>query len=242
MLAKIRSVRSRFCGAEQPAPASQAMPEHADRLERIRAYDPSVTVLDQPKYEMGDHPRSYHDFECVFAACHVPSDAHVLDVGSYRLFVLGLLARGPVTTLDVRPRTASGPLETVLTGDARQIPLEDQSVDCVVSLSSIEHFGLGRYGDPFDPDADRKAMAEVVRVVRPGGIVLFTTTLTRGKPCIAFPRHRIYTLNQIHAMCDGLELEAEDYYSQSEGEAVDIERIVHEIGQWDVYCGCWRRP
>ena len=30
--------------------------------------------------------------------------------------------------------------------------------DSVVSFSSIEHSGLGRYGDPLDPDGDLKTM------------------------------------------------------------------------------------
>jgi SAM-dependent methyltransferase len=201
-----------------------------------------MPVLDMPRYELGDHPRSYRDFECAFAACHVPSDAHVLDVGSYRLFILGLLGRGPVTTLDVRPRMASGPFETVLTGDARQIPLNDRSVDCVVTLSSIEHFGLGRYGDPFDPEGDRKAMAEMIRVLRSGGTLVCSTSLTRGQASIVFPRHRIYTLQQIHGMCKGLDLVAEEYFSRSLGEKVSFDRITGQTGQWDVYCGCWRKP
>jgi SAM-dependent methyltransferase len=242
VLANLRSLLGGLLPAAQRRDhVASVAPEHADHLERIRAWDPSITVLDQPKYETGGHPYSYKHFECEFAARHVPADGHILDVGSYRLFILGLLARGPVTTLDVRPRKASGSSETILTGDAREIPLDDRSVDCVVSLSSIEHFGLGRYGDPFDPDGDRKAMAEMVRVIRPGGILLFTTTLTRGQPCIAFPRHRIYTLEQIHALCDGLDPVAEEYFSRSLGEGADLERIVHETGQWDVYCGCWRK-
>lgn len=222
--------------------ADAAVPEHVERLERMRAFDPSVQVLDRPKYELGDHPRGYRQFECEFAAGHLPQEGHVLDIGSYRLFILGLLARGNVTTLDVRDRTSSVPSETVLTGDARQIPLNDESMDCVVSLSSIEHFGLGRYGDPFDPEGDRKAMAEMVRVLRPGGRLLFTTTLTQGAPSVVFPRHRIYTLEQIHGMCKRLDLLGEEYFSQSQGEPVELDRVAREIGQWDVYCGCWRKP
>ena len=33
--------------------------------------------------------------------------------------------------------------------------------DCIFSYSSTEHCGLGRYGDPLDPDGDLTAMKHI---------------------------------------------------------------------------------
>jgi hypothetical protein len=33
----------------------------------------------------------------------------------------------------------------------------------------VEHIGLGRYGDPIDPDGDLKAISELKRVVQKRG-------------------------------------------------------------------------
>ena len=51
--------------------------------------------------------------------------------------------------------------------DALDLRYEDGSFDAVYSLSSIEHFG--------GLDGVRRALAEQHRVVKPGGIVAFTT-------------------------------------------------------------------
>ena len=44
--------------------------------------------------------------------------------------------------------------------------------DLTVSYSGIEHDGLGRYGDPINPEGDISAMREMWLLTRPGGILL----------------------------------------------------------------------
>lgn len=47
------------------------------------------------------------------------------------------------------------------------------SFDAVVSLSAIEHVGLGHYRDPVDANGDRKAIANISHWLKPGGWVYF---------------------------------------------------------------------
>lgn len=47
------------------------------------------------------------------------------------------------------------------------------SFDAIVSLSAIEHFGLGHYGDPTDADGDSKILANGWRWLKPGGWLYF---------------------------------------------------------------------
>ena len=42
--------------------------------------------------------------------------------------------------------------------------------DVVFSYSSLEHSGLGRYGDPLAPYGDAEAVAQMWCAVRPGGL------------------------------------------------------------------------
>lgn len=59
-------------------------------------------------------------------------------------------------------------------GDARQADLfEPESFDAVISVSAIEHIGLGHYGDPQDPDGDIQAMTNAFRWLKPGGWLYF---------------------------------------------------------------------
>lgn len=48
-----------------------------------------------------------------------------------------------------------------------------ESFDAVVSLSAIEHIGLGHYGDPKDPDGDWIAITNIWRWLKPGGWFYF---------------------------------------------------------------------
>jgi SAM-dependent methyltransferase len=62
--------------------------------------------------------------------------------------------------------------------------------DAAFSISSFEHDGLGRYGDPLDPDGDLKAMQQMKELVKPGGLLYLAVPVGRDK--VAFNAHRIY--------------------------------------------------
>jgi SAM-dependent methyltransferase len=68
----------------------------------------------------------------------------------------------------------------------------------------VEHVGLGRYGDPLDPEGDLKAMRELTRVLAPGGTLLFVVPV--GRPKIVFNAHRIYSYEQVLNCFQGLTL------------------------------------
>jgi ubiquinone/menaquinone biosynthesis C-methylase UbiE len=111
----------------------------------------------------------------------------------------------------------------------------------VISLGGISSFGLGRYGDDFDLAADRAAVTEMARVLRPGGRLIVTTTITRGVPVLAFNSHRIYTLEMIHGLFEGLrELEVSCYSRQLQRVCSYDEICCHQ-GQFDQYAGLWEK-
>ncbi|MCU0848584.1 MAG: class I SAM-dependent methyltransferase [Spirochaetes bacterium] len=200
-------------------------------------------VNPEPRYDTGDHPAGFVDAECEFAARHIrnKSPERILDVGSYRGFIIGMLAGYGVTTLDVRGRKSSLENETVITCDAKSIPVPDGSFDAVVSLCALEHFGLGRYGDEFDPDGDVKSFREMIRVLRPGGILVFTTTITAMAPSISFNAHRIYDRPALHSYCAGLAPLEEKYYSLLRKSFCDFDGVTKHPRAWDVYMGCWEK-
>jgi SAM-dependent methyltransferase len=193
--------------------------------------------------DMGNHPRNYMDAECEFTSGHLRAakPGSVLDIGSYRLYVLGMLANYNVTTLDIRERKGVLENETVLTSDAKKLEMPSDTFDAVVSLCALEHLGLGRYGDEFDADSDKKAFAEMVRVLKPGGVLIFSTAISRATPSIAFNAHRIYSLEMIHEFCSGLDAVEEKFYSQAKDVFCLHEEISDLHAVWDIYCGCWRK-
>jgi SAM-dependent methyltransferase len=210
-------------------------------LEVARHRPGAFTVIPKFSYDAGEHPVSYIDAECAFAATHIAAHApeSILDIGSYRHFLLGLQAHYPVTTLDVRKRRAATSNETVITSDAASLDLPDGSFDVVVSLCTLEHLGLGRYGDAFDLDADGAAMREMNRILRPGGRLIFSTAVTGGEPVLAFNELRIYTIDMLHDLCGELRAEDEQFFSMAHERSCSLDELQTAPGRFDVYLGCW---
>jgi len=76
--------------------------------------------------------------------------------------------------------------------------------DTLVSVSSFEHDGLGRYGDPIDPDGDLRAMQESREMLKDGG-VLFLAVPT-GEDCIKWNANRVYGKKRLPLLLNGWEL------------------------------------
>merc|ERR1711997_933070 len=63
--------------------------------------------------------------------------------------------------------------------------------DVLISFSSLEHAGLGRYGDNLNPWGDLIAMARAWCVLKPGTKALIGVP-THATDKIAFNSHKIY--------------------------------------------------
>ena len=92
-----------------------------------------------------------------------------VDVGSNHKFVSLLSKVVPTTMVDLRPLPVTLDSLRFMEGSILALPFADATVDSVSSLCVVEHIGLGRYGDPLDPDGSVKAFKELKRIVRPGG-------------------------------------------------------------------------
>jgi hypothetical protein len=64
-------------------------------------------------------------------------------------------------------------------GDFNAMTFSDQ-YDAVFSLSTIEHFGLGPYGDPKSPDGDIVAMRLIKAALKPSGKAFITIPVGIG--------------------------------------------------------------
>ena len=116
-----------------------------------------------------------------------------VDVGS-RIdgFVANVATFREIEVLDIRP--APGEVAGVI---FHQLDLMENLptgwIGCTDSLSclhTIEHFGLGRYGDSIDPDGHLKGLAQLKRMVAPGGLIYLSTPI--GPERIEFNAHRIF--------------------------------------------------
>ncbi|MGQ0828890.1 MAG: DUF268 domain-containing protein [Bacteroidota bacterium] len=117
------------------------------------------------------------------------------DISSSLFFSTIVSAFVPINFYDYRPAKINIPGFNSFAGDLMQLPFEDKSIKSLSCLHTIEHIGLGRYGDPLDYDGDLKAIKELIRVLADGGDLIIVVPI--GKPRIQYNAHRIYSYEQI---------------------------------------------
>ena len=62
--------------------------------------------------------------------------------------------------------------------------------DAIITFSSIEYSGLGRYGDPLDPNGDIKTMECISNNLLDNGILIWGAPI--GKDALSWNAHRVY--------------------------------------------------
>jgi hypothetical protein len=72
--------------------------------------------------------------------------------------------------------------------------------DVALSISSFEHDGLGRYGDPLNPDGDLRAMGEARQMIKPDGLLYLAVPV--GPDCVVWNAHRVYGKKRLPMLLD----------------------------------------
>lgn len=145
----------------------------------------------------------YHPAWAARVVAKLRPTKHV-DIASTLHFSTIVSAFVPVEFYDYRPALLNLPNLTSQHGDLTKLHLETNSIPSLSCLHTVEHVGLGRYGDPINPTGDIVAAKELERVLAPGGTFIFVTPV--GKPKIAFNAHRIYSYEQVLALFPTLTL------------------------------------
>jgi SAM-dependent methyltransferase len=145
----------------------------------------------------------YHTAWAARVLARTRPELHV-DISSYLYFSTIASAFIPIRFYDYRPADLQLNNLTSEGADLLALPFANQSIKSLSCMHVVEHIGLGRYGDPLDPDGDLKAVAELKRVLAPAGTLLFVVPI--GKPKIMFNAHRIYSYEQVTSYFSDLEL------------------------------------
>lgn len=141
-----------------------------------------------------DHHYIYHPAWAARIVKEINPKFHV-DISSTLSFSSMLSAFIPVHFYDYRP--ANILLSNLKSNkiDLMSLPFPNNSVESISCMHTVEHIGLGRYGDPINPNGDLLAIKELKRVLAKNGNLLFVVPI--GKDKVAFNAHRIYSYNQI---------------------------------------------
>ena len=127
-----------------------------------------------------------------------------VDIGSSVLTMSVLSAWVDTVFVDYRPLKVSLPRLGSVAGDILQLPFADNVLYSLSCLHVVEHIGLGRYGDPIDPQGSIKAAFELQRIMRPGGRLFLSLPIGRERVC--FNAHRVHDPDSVIKMFEQLRL------------------------------------
>ncbi len=133
--------------------------------------------------------------------------ARILDVGAAEsTLAVSLASLGYRTTaLDVRGYPLSHPLLEVVVASIEDWDHDQPPFEAAVCLSTIEHVGLGAYGDAKgDQAADRHAMRRIGELLLPRGLLVLTTPLGEA---VVGETERTYDRAGLEALFDGWDVE-----------------------------------
>lgn len=114
-----------------------------------------------------------------------------VDIGS-RVdgFVAHIASFRKVEVFDVRPNASIIPNIAFKTADIMDIgSIEENYCDSISCLHALEHFGLGRYGDPINLDGWKIGLKTIAKMLRKEGLLYLT--VPSGKPRVYFNAHRV---------------------------------------------------
>jgi len=160
----------------------------------IKAVDVYPCLTDKIKFTPFDQHYTYHPAWAARKLAEIAPKEHV-DISSILSFSTIVSAFIPVRFYDYRPADLHLSNLDSRAADLKQLPFENESIESLSCMHTIEHIGLGRYGDALDPKGDLTAISELKRVLKKGGSILFVTPV--GKPRIEYNAHRVYSFEQI---------------------------------------------
>lgn len=179
----------------------------------------------------------YHPAWAARIVKQINPEFHV-DISSTLAFSSMLSAFIPVHFYDYRPANVTLSNLTSARADLLSLPFPDNSIKSLSCMHTVEHIGLGRYGDPIDPDGDLKASKELIRVLAMNGNLLFVVPV--GKSKIAFNAHRIYSYAQVTDMFSELTLKQFSLIPDNALTHGVIENAsVQEVNSQNYGCGCF---
>ena len=158
-----------------------------------------VSAILTEKYEEGGTMKGEYFHQDLYVArlIHDANPEKHLDIGSRTDgFVAHVASFRNIDLIDIRAIKSQVKNITFRQADLMNLP-EDliNSYDSVSSLHALEHFGLGRYGDPIDYYGYLKGINNITKILRKGGVFYFSVPM--GTQRIEFNEQRVFSLEYL---------------------------------------------
>lgn len=166
------------------------------------------------RFEEGGATKNEYFWQDLLVArwIHAANPSRHVDVGS-RVdgFVAHVASYRELEVFDVRPITAQVPgvvfrqvnmMDVASLSNAAGVGGYCDSVSC---LHAIEHFGLGRYGDPINASGYQQGIANLAQLLKPGGTLYLSTPI--GRERVEFNANWVFDPRTILACAEAQGLE-----------------------------------
>jgi len=160
------------------------------------------------RYEEAGATKSEYFWQDLLVArtIHAAKPVKHVDIGS-RVdgFVAHVASFRNIEVFDVRPISTQIPGVLFKQADLmnkESLPNSDDGYcDSLSCLHAIEHFGLGRYGDPVDPKGYERGIANMALLLKPGGVFYLSTPI--GCERVEFNANRVFDPRNLIQLANG---------------------------------------
>ncbi len=174
----------------------------------------------------------FHQDSWAFSRALAAKPSKIVDIGSTALLVGIMSYLAPTESIDIRPLPVNLPGLTCKRGSILELPYPDKSVEFLTSVCVVEHIGLGRYGDPLDPEGSVKALREIARVIAPGGHFIGSVPAA-AESFVCFNAHRVFTRQEILSLLPGFEIASEQFLHYEPVPMETMDKLFHfDYGVW----------
>ncbi len=160
-----------------------------------------------------------------------------IDIGSRTDgFVAHVASFREIEIIDIRAQKGTVKNISFRQADLMQLPPDlIDSCDSISSLHVIEHFGLGRYGDPIDYFGYKKAIQNIKTILQQNGTFYFSVPI--GPQRIEFNAQRVFS---VRFLVDLLKVDFEiKSFSYIDDDGEFYEEIPFKENQINLNYGCY---
>jgi len=190
-----------------------------------QSYDGKMSIFPclHDWYEEGGSTNNEYFWQDLYVAqkIYIQNPRKHVDIGS-RIdgFVTHVASFREIEVFDIRPLTAIIP--GVIFKRADFMNRLDTSFlsycDSLSCLHALEHFGLGRYGDPIDPQGFGKGLRNMANILSPNG--RFYLSVPIGKERVEFNAHRVFDPTSLVRLLEPMGLKLKSFSWISHGTQV----------------------
>ena len=172
-------------------------------------YDGKIKIMPclNDWYSEGGSTKSEYFWQDLYVAKKVFEYSPIkhVDIGSrVDSFVAHVASFREIEIFDIRPIHAEIPGVLFKKSDLMSVSGNNDYCDSLSCLHALEHFGLGRYGDPINVDGHKQGLTNMVSILKRGGVLYLS--VPTGFERVEFNANRVFNPISLNEFAKSLNL------------------------------------